>query len=184
MIGFALLHSILARNCYFKTYTGHLHRTIYNVSTCGYLLVGSLYWSSTPSRTVWEVASHEEWVVRTFAIVHIVVWICMALSVLTFNHIELLGIPQVLYRSNPLEAQSEKLQRLYSHMRHPMLTLPCVVLWAVPVMTLDRLVLAIFLPLYIIWGCGLDSEDSRYTREQLKRKVKTICFAKDDSIDD
>ena len=43
-------------------------------------------------------------------------------------------------------------QQLLKHNRHPIFLGPLIILWTVPVMTYDRLLLAVMLPLYV--GCG------------------------------
>ena len=71
---------------------------------------------------------------------------------------------------NPLLYKSEEQQLLLCHNRHPILLAPALILWAVPVMTYDRLLLALMLPLYMGLGSNVDSMDVAYVSQQLKMK--------------
>ena len=76
--------------------------------------------------------------------------------------------------------KSKEQQELLSHLRHPTLLSPLVILWAVPTMTYDRLLLAVMLPLYILCGNQLTSEDVFYVNEMHNEKKKTLLSKKFD----
>ena len=65
-------------------------------------------------------------------------------------------------------------QQLLKRNRHPIFLGPLIILWAVPVMTYDRLLLAVMLPLYV--GCGsiINDEDVAYVRDQFTMKRKQL----------
>ena len=66
--------------------------------------------------------------------------------------------------------KSAEQQQLLMHMRHPIFLAPAVILWAVPLMTYDRFLVAVLLPLYLAWGSTIDSMDVEYIKEQFHMK--------------
>ena len=66
--------------------------------------------------------------------------------------------------------KSAEQQQLLSHMRHPVFLAPLIILWAVPTMTYDRLLIAVMLPLYLGWGSSVDHLDTSYIKEQFRVK--------------
>ncbi|MGH0163319.1 UNVERIFIED_CONTAM: hypothetical protein FKN15_004727 [Acipenser sinensis] len=72
---------------------------------------------------------------------------------------------------DPLSMKSPRAQRLYAHLRHPVYLEVCVVLWAVPCLSLDRLLLSGVLSLYLTCGHSLDTRDYTYLSAQLHNKL-------------
>ena len=66
--------------------------------------------------------------------------------------------------------KSEEQQQLLSHNRHPIFLAPTIILWAVPVMTYDRLLVAVMLPLYMALSSNVDTLDRSYVSEQFNMK--------------
>lgn len=97
-----------------------------------------------------------------------------------FDHFEMSGVKHLYYHyvldsnSTPLDDKSDATQRLYQHMRHPHLLSTVLVLWTVPIMTLDRLLLAVLVPLFLIARSALDAEDVSYVRQQLTRTYGSV----------
>ena len=56
--------------------------------------VSYLYWTPTPSLLLWD-ASTLFWLQMLFILLHVHTWSCLALSLLSFDHLEFLGLPQV-----------------------------------------------------------------------------------------
>ena len=71
---------------------------------------------------------------------------------------------------NPIHYKSEEQQHLLLHLRHPIFLAPVAILWAVPVMTYDRLLVAAMVPLYLGWGSLVDHLDVQYVKEQFHMK--------------
>lgn len=71
---------------------------------------------------------------------------------------------------NPMTYKSEGQQQLLSHNRHPIFLAPTVILWAVPVMTYDRLLVAMMLPLYMALTSNVDTLDRSYVSDQFTMK--------------
>lgn len=84
------------------------------------------------------------------------------------------------YSDPPLQTKSQEQRDLLGHFRHPTILPPLVLLWAVPTMTYDRLLLAVMVPLYIIWGSKLTPDDVFYVNEMHQEKKKTLLSKKFD----
>ncbi len=72
--------------------------------------------------------------------------------------------------NNPLIYKSEEQQQLLRHSRHPIFLAPLLILWAVPIMSYDRFLMAAMLPLYLGWGSSVDSFDVAYVTNQFEVK--------------
>ena len=81
---------------------------------------------------------------------------------------------------NPMHYKSAEQQQLLEHMRHPIFLAPLIILWAVPVMTYDRLLVAVMLPLYLGWGSSINHLDASYIKQQFR--MKRIQLLGDGSI--
>lgn len=87
---------------------------------------------------------------------------------------------QIYYSYNgfqdPLHYKSREQQYLLYHMRHPILTAPLIIMWAVPVMTYDRLLLAVMLPLYMAWASAINAQDMIYVRKMFVNKLQHLLL--------
>lgn len=79
-----------------------------------------------------------------------------------------------LSQNEPIKFKAIEQQRLFNNARHPLLISPLIVLWFVPSMSADRMLLAILLPLYQIWGNRVTREDVNYVKTQYQRKVTEL----------
>ncbi|MEE6528805.1 hypothetical protein FKM82_017438, partial [Ascaphus truei] len=90
--------------------------------------------------------------------------------------------PQVYYHcfgmGDPLSLKSPRVARLYAHLRHPVYLELLVVLWAVPSLPPDRLLLAACLTLYLSLAHRLDTHDYAYLRSQLDKKF--LLFSREE----
>jgi hypothetical protein len=66
--------------------------------------------------------------------------------------------------------KSEEQQHLLGHNRHPIFLAPTIILWAVPMMTYDRLLVAVMLPLYMALTSNVDTLDRSYVSDQFTTK--------------
>ena len=75
---------------------------------------------------------------------------------------------------DPMHYKSGEQQQLLEHSRHPIFLGSLVILWAVPVITYDRLLVALMLPLYV--GCGsiINDEDMSYVKDQFTMKRRQL----------
>ena len=62
-------------------------------------------------------------------------------------------------------------------MRHPVFLAPLVILWVVPTMTYDRLLLAVMVPMYLLWGSHVNEEDTVYINMMYEQKKRRLLAA-------
>lgn len=72
--------------------------------------------------------------------------------------------------------KSKQLRTLYSHIRHPSFVGLSVVLWAINIMSLDRLLLAVLWTLYMYIAWNTDHKDIMYHKCQLGRKRTELSY--------
>lgn len=75
---------------------------------------------------------------------------------------------------DPLSHKSPRAQRLLSHLRHPVCLELGVVLWLLPALSLDRLLLAGTLSIYLALAHSLDKQDLAYLCVQFKSKMQLL----------
>lgn len=71
---------------------------------------------------------------------------------------------------DPMAYKSLEQRELLRHMRHPIFLAPMIIIWLVPTMTYDRLLIACLLPLYLAWGSRLSYLDVDYVQYQHHQK--------------
>ncbi|XP_070562478.1 nurim-like [Ptychodera flava] len=175
LLVFVLQHSLMALPSFKNFLERHgfapVTRCVYVISTCTALQILVSNWQAVTSETgpLWTTGF--KWLL---VLVHCVEWIVIATTVLIVDYAELIGVKQIYYHLNgqgsPMARKSTSLQRLYSHTRHPVFIAMMIILWFQPVMTADRLFLAVIWTLYVIMRSKVDNEDVRYLREQAQRK--------------
>lgn len=182
LVVFILQHSLMAAETV-KNWTlacfGVLQRSLYVFATAASLQLLMRYWQPIQTAPfLWNI-SWEPWATwfpLICFIIHIIAWLIIFSIVLIFDYAELMGLKQVYYHylvlGDPMELKSQRAQRLYSHLRHPVFLEFLVVLWLVPSLSLDRLLLSATFTLYLVLGHGLDHQDYRYLRAQLDKKFE------------
>ncbi|XP_051899764.1 nurim-like [Pristis pectinata] len=179
---FILQHSLMATETV-KNWTlaafGVLQRSLYVFCTAASLQLLMGYWKPIQTAPLlWNVCRepYATWFPLICFIVHIIAWLIIFSIVLIFDYAELMGLKQVYYHclalGDPMELKSQRAQRLYSHLRHPVFLEFLVILWLVPSLSLDRLLLSATFTLYLICGHGLDQQDYHYLRSQLNKKFE------------
>ncbi|XP_078251122.1 nurim-like [Rhinoraja longicauda] len=182
LVIFILQHSLMAAETV-KNWTlacfGVLQRSLYVFSTAASLQLLMRFWQPIQAAPLLWNISREPWATwfpLICFIVHIIAWLIIFSIVLIFDYAELMGLKQVYYHclalGDPMELKSQRAQRLYSHLRHPVFLEFLVVLWLVPSLSLDRLLLSATFTLYLVLGHGLDQQDYRYLRAQLDKKFE------------
>ncbi|XP_012886674.1 PREDICTED: nurim isoform X2 [Dipodomys ordii] len=112
------------------------------------------------------------WISRYFGVLQRSVYVaCTALALQVYYHVLGLG--------EPLALKSPRALRLFSHLRHPVCVELLMVLWVVPTLSIDRLLLAFLLTLYLGLAHGLDQQDLGYLRVQLQRKLHLLSRPQD-----
>lgn len=84
---------------------------------------------------------------------------------------------------DPLSHKSPRAQRLLSHLRHPVCLELGVVLWLLPALSLDRLLLAGTLSTYLALAHSLDKQDLAYLCVQLNGKMQLFTDPHGSSTD-
>lgn len=75
---------------------------------------------------------------------------------------------------DPLSHKSPGARRLLAHLRHPVCLELGVVLWFLPALSLDRLLLAATLSAYLALAHSLDKQDLEFLCVQLWSKVRLL----------
>lgn len=179
---FTLQHSVLAWSpvkqvC--EAALGALNRTAYCFTTALVLQVLMRFWQPlTEAPCLWSVrqAPWSIWFPLLCFSLHFVCWAIICSILMIFDYPELMGIKQVYYNwfglGDPLSDKSFGAQRLMSHLRHPVCLELMVILWVVPALSLDRLLLAGVLSMYLVLGHSLDKQDLAYLCVHFKRKLQ------------
>ncbi|KAM4696876.1 nurim [Rhinophrynus dorsalis] len=186
---FVLQHSVMAWPTVKGGVTqvfGVLQRSIYILCTALSLQAMMRFWQPFPRGPyLWNVSA-DPWntmLPLLCALLHTVSWLLIFSVLLIFDYAELMGIKQVYYHCNgmgdPLTHKSPRVSRLYEHLRHPIYLELLLVLWAVPSLPPDRLLLSSFLTLYLSLVHRLDVHDYTYLRSQLEKKF--LLFSREES---
>lgn len=158
-------------------------RAIYVISTALVLQLMMRYWKSTDNFIFWKIDTSENdiwwW---SFTIIHSFCWFIIYGGCLIMDLYEMIGVKQIYYNIRKLESpcqyKSEHLLRLYDHCRHPSMLSLALILWVYPIMSLDRLMMAIVFTLYALLGFQSDHLDYEYQKQQIyqKKTELTYCF--------
>lgn len=180
LVLFVLQHSLMAwpavKDIVVKVF-GVLQRSVYILCTAASLQVMMRCWHSFPHGPyLWNVttAPWSAWLPLLCALLHTISWLLIFSVLLIFDYAELMGVKQVYYHclgmGDPLSHKSPRVARLYAHLRHPIYLELLVILWAVPSLPPDRLLLSSALTLYLTLVHRLDVQDYSYLRSQLEKK--------------
>ncbi|XP_073438265.1 nurim [Dendrobates tinctorius] len=180
LILFVIQHSLMAwptvKEAVVKVF-GVLQRSVYILCTAASLQILMRYWQPFPRGPyLWNVTTTpwSAWLPLLCALLHTVSWLLIFSVLLIFDYAELMGVKQVYYHclgmGDPLSHKSPRAARLYAHLRHPIYLELLVILWAVPSLPPDRLLLSSALTLYLSLVHRLDVQDYSYLRSQLEKK--------------
>ncbi|CAH1257134.1 NRM [Branchiostoma lanceolatum] len=157
-----------------------VERSLYVASTGLVLQVAINNWQTVgESDPFWDFpvnTSRFLWLV--FTLVHIFGWVSISGSAVILDYPEMMGVKQAYYYAlgldDPLSIKSESVRQFYSNNRLPIFTGVMMVLWLIPCMTLDRLVLAAFWTLYLLLWQSLSVTDYVYMCIMLDRKREAL----------
>ncbi|XP_037329229.2 nurim [Pungitius pungitius] len=186
---FIVQHSLLAWSPVkqaLQSVLGALNRTAYCFTTALALQIIMRYWQPvTGAPCLWSVRQPpwSIWFPLLCFSLHFLCWAIICSILMIFDYPELLGIKQVYYSclglGDPLSHKSPRAQRLLSHLRHPVCLELGVVLWLLPAMSLDRLLLAATLSTYLALAHSLDKQDLAYLCVQLNHKLQLFADTSD-----
>jgi len=164
LLTFGIQHSVMARSGWKKRWITiippAMERSLYVLIASGILL--ALFWS-------WQPISGVIWQINGTPIRAVVYGVCLAgwaivvLSTFQIDHFELFGLRQMwqTLRDQPPRPIAFKRPFLYRIVRHPMMAGFLLVFWATPTMTVDRLVLALGMTIYILVGISFEERALR-----------------------
>ncbi|XP_029976681.1 nurim [Salarias fasciatus] len=182
---FIVQHSLLAWppvKQALESVLGALNRTVYCFTTALALQILMHYWQPvTGAPCLWSVrqAPWSIWFPLLCFTLHFLCWAIICSILMIFDYPELLGIKQLYYEclglGDPLSHKSAGAQRLLAHLRHPVCLELAVVLWLLPALSLDRLLLAATLSAYLALAHSLDKQDLTYLCVQLSSKMQLFA---------
>nr|XP_019957978.1 PREDICTED: nurim [Paralichthys olivaceus] len=182
---FTTQHSLLAWTPVkqaLQSVLGALNRTAYCFTTALALQILMRYWQPvTGAPCLWSVrhAPWSIWFPLLCFTLHFLCWAIICSILMIFDYPELLGIKQVYYEclglGDPLSYKSTGAQRFLSHLRHPVCLELGVVLWFLPALSLDRLLLAGTLSTYLALAHSLDKQDLAYLCVQIRSKMQLLA---------
>lgn len=170
---FGIQHSLMARARWKRWWTSiilpALERSLY-VLLASCILLG-LFWFWRPIPTaLWQIGNP---LLRASVYgLCLAGWGLVLLSTFQIDHLELFGLRQVWQAIHKqAQPQSEfRLPFLYRLVRHPMMGGFLLAFWATPQMTVDRLVFAVGMSLYILIGIAFEE---RALRREFGQAYKT-----------
>ncbi|XP_010733651.2 nurim [Larimichthys crocea] len=190
---FVTQHSLLAWSPIkqaLQSVLGALNRTVYCFTTALALQILMRYWQPvTDAPCLWSVrnAPWSIWFPLLCFSLHFLCWTIICSILLIFDYPELMGVKQVYYEclglGDPLSHKSPCAQRFLSHFRHPVCLELGVVLWLLPALSLDRLLLAGTLSTYLALAHSLDKQDLAYLCVHFKSKMQLLAEPHRDSVD-
>ncbi|XP_056273531.1 nurim [Pseudoliparis swirei] len=185
LVLFIMQHSLLARSPVkqaLHSVLGPLNRTAYCFTTALALQIIMRYWQPVMGAPcLWSVrhAPWSIWFPVLCFVLHFLCWAIICSIFMIFDYPELMGIKQVynncLGLGDPLTYKSPGARRLLSHLRHPVCLELGVVLWVLPALTLDRLLLAGTLSTYLAVAHSLDKQDLAYLCVRLNHKLQLFA---------
>ncbi|XP_029667784.1 nurim homolog isoform X1 [Formica exsecta] len=175
---FIFQHSIMAndftKHIFFKLHIEYLSRSIYNACSSASLHFLINKWQQSPALTVWKIDTSNDTIWILFSGLHVFFWCIIYSGCIMMDIAELCGFKQVWYRvsgkNSPLDTKSKELRRYMRHMRHPSFIGFLAILWIYPFMSMDRILLAIILTIYMVLIWTIDSEDYGYHIRYFRQK--------------
>jgi methanethiol S-methyltransferase len=162
VLGFGLQHSIMARQGFKRVWTQLVPEPVERAT---YVLAASVMlaclmdlWRPLPG-IVWSIdnglGAGIMWAVFAFG------WATVLFTTFLIDHFELFGLRQAwAYASGrAIPAPTLKTPNVYRLVRHPMQLGFVVAFWAAPVMTFDRLFIAVLLTSYIVTALVFEERD-------------------------
>jgi methanethiol S-methyltransferase len=161
---FGVQHSVMARAGWKRWWTSvipsALERSLYVLLASVILL--ALFWLWQPIPTaLWEVTN--PLLQASIYGVCLAGWAIVVLATFQIDHFELFGLRQAwrATHNQPQVAPKLRIPFLYQIVRHPLMSGFLIAFWATPVMTIDRLVFALGMSLYILIGLAFEERALR-----------------------
>ncbi|MEO6215027.1 MAG: methanethiol S-methyltransferase [Sphingomonas sp.] len=159
---FGIQHSVMARPWFKARWTKivpeAIERSVYVLLASVMLIVLFMFWRPIP-RIVWSVEAPAA--VILFYALFAAGWAIVLLSTFMISHFELFGLKQVWrHVRKGTAAQPEfRTPLFYRLVRHPLYSGFILAFWAIPVMTVGHLLLAVSMLVYILIAIGHEERD-------------------------
>lgn len=159
---FGIQHSLMARQWFKKWWIRiipeFIERSTYVLFTVIALIALFVFW---------QPMGHNIWVVEEGMLYGILMaifalgWTIVLISTFMINHFDLFGLRQVwlYFQGKPYEPLRFRLNIFYNYVRHPLYLGFILALWAAPVMSVARFVLAFGLSIYILMAIRWEEKD-------------------------
>ncbi|KAL6268814.1 hypothetical protein P5V15_001938 [Pogonomyrmex californicus] len=175
---FVFQHSIMAneffKHIFCRLQIEYLSRSIYNACSSASLHFLISKWQHTPAVTIWKFETSNEAVWMLFSGFHVFAWSIIYSGCIMIDIPELCGLKQIWYkvseRSSLLDTKSNEFRRYMKHMRHPSFIGFLTILWIYPIMSVDRVLLATILTIYMALRWTIDFEDYNYHKRYFRQK--------------
>ena len=161
---FGIQHSVMARARWKQWWTSivppAIERSLYVLLASALLLTLFWFWRPIPTQ-IWKISNP---LPRAGVYgVCLAGWAIVVLATFQIDHFELFGLRQVwrATHNQPQVAPKFHLPFLYRIVRHPLMSGFLLAFWATPVMTIDRLVFALGMSLYILIGLTFEGRALR-----------------------
>ncbi|XP_051161670.1 nurim homolog isoform X2 [Leptopilina boulardi] len=186
IVAFILQHSIMASDFIKEIFCSlkieDLERSIYNACSAGALHLMIKFWTPISSLILWNInTTQNSKISLMMTAFQIIGWIVVYSGCLMMDIGELVGIKQVIYKiknyPSPMSTKSRELKRYFAHMRHPSYIGFTLILWIHPFMSLDRLLLAIILTVFMTMMWNIDQQDYHYHLESFNRKKRNLHYS-------
>ncbi|XP_076471283.1 nurim homolog [Babylonia areolata] len=179
---FVLQHSLMACEWWkklllrFNIYVSE--RLLYVMASCFVLSMMINRWVSTPDVLLWGIDTDERpllWLF--FFLLHAAGWAIIFLEIRMMDPLELIGIKQIYNyhtgKSAPTSYMAKGLRLFYQHLRHGGTVCLWLMLWVHPVMTLDRLLLALVFTFYLPVAQQVTLSDHKFACTYFGRTMVT-----------
>ncbi|MEO7690958.1 MAG: methanethiol S-methyltransferase [Sphingomonas sp.] len=159
---FGIQHSVMARPWFKARWTKivpePVERSVYVLLASVMLILLFCFWRPIP-RIVWSVEAPAA-VILIYA-VFAAGWAIVLLSTFMISHFELFGLKQVWGHARNAAATRPEFRTplFYRLVRHPLYSGFILAFWAIPVMTVGHLLLAVSMLVYILIAIGHEERD-------------------------
>lgn len=172
-----LQHTIMARPTFKRVWTrivpAAVERSTYLVFVAIATALVVCYWAPMPA-VIWNTSGTALYPILTS--VFFLGWVIVLFSTFLINHFHLFGLQQAFLFMRRLQSKQEtfKTPLLYKLVRHPMMSGVLLALWAVPVLTVGRLVFNLLMTAYVFIGLYFEERTlSAELGEEYKRYQQT-----------
>ncbi len=161
---FGIQHSVMARSGWKQRWATiippQVERSLYVLVASCILL--ALFWCWQPiSGAIWQI--NEPPICVVVYGICLAGWVIVMLATFQIDHFELFGLRQTwqALRNQPQRSAVFRRPLLYRFVRHPLMAGFLLAFWATPTMTVDRLVFALGMTIYILVGVSFEEHALR-----------------------